>query len=328
MSACVTTEHDLVEVASYKASNDVGSHDFFRQAQWSPDGTLLLANTESHRHAVYHLSEVHLNQKQADEEEARAEPIELKLEHRAPSPIHSCCLYPLASLYAPTTACFATSSVGRPIHLVDAMSGHTRASYPIIDHQEKFRGAAAMKFSSDGLHLVCGHENSLEVFDVTRPGPGSRICTSQYKKSGSGQKGIISTLDFSREDTSNVLVAGSFSGQMAIYDLRSASAVLHFTCPSREAVSQVEYHPNQPGVVFSSHRKSTDIQAWDLRFSVNQLGIYARGSCTNQRLGFSFASPVIRSQSAEEQTLIAGDQVCLLVTCLNCSLTIVLRMVI
>jgi hypothetical protein len=39
--------------------------------------------------------------------------------------------------------------------------------------------------------LYCGFENAIEVFDVSRPGEGTRIHTTPSKKSKDGLKGLV-----------------------------------------------------------------------------------------------------------------------------------------
>lgn len=57
--------------------------------------------------------------------------------------------YPTASLSGPATYCFVASVRDCPVRLIDASSGRTRASYPIVDHRERFVGPQSMAFNAD-----------------------------------------------------------------------------------------------------------------------------------------------------------------------------------
>lgn len=39
--------------------------------------------------------------------------------------------------------------------------------------------------------LYCGFEDAIEVFDISRPGEGTRISTTPSKKSKDGLKGMV-----------------------------------------------------------------------------------------------------------------------------------------
>jgi telomerase Cajal body protein 1 len=90
-------------------------------------------------------------------------------------------------------------------------SPQIRASYPIIDHRERFIAPHAMAFNSDATksvplvsvtisvspmlthlyacRLYCGFQDAIEVFDVNAPGEGLRWRLTPSKKTKSGQKG-------------------------------------------------------------------------------------------------------------------------------------------
>jgi hypothetical protein len=55
---------------------------------------------------------------------------------------------------------------------------------------------------TDEFRLYCGHENAIEVFDISVPGHGGseRIKTSSTKRDKGGQKGE-SGLDFETHNT-------------------------------------------------------------------------------------------------------------------------------
>lgn len=78
--------------------------------------------------------------------------------------------YPFASSSAPDGFCFATSIRGAPVRLIDGFTGRvrfsagqslgygafcadvqTRATYPIVDHRERFIAPHSLAFSPSGV---------------------------------------------------------------------------------------------------------------------------------------------------------------------------------
>ena len=53
---------------------------------------------------------------------------------------------------------------------MDGFTGALRASYPIIDHRERFIGPHSLAFSASdgGQTLYAGHENAIEIFDISK----------------------------------------------------------------------------------------------------------------------------------------------------------------
>lgn len=91
-----------------------------------------------------------------------------------------------------------------------------RASYPIVDHRERQVAPHSVAFNVGanrcvdpgseprfctlmyvtpclcGVRLYCGFEDAIEVFDIHRPGEGTRLRTTPSKKSRDGLKGKFS----------------------------------------------------------------------------------------------------------------------------------------
>jgi len=44
--------------------------------------------------------------------------------------------------------------------------------------------------------LYCGFDSAIEIFDVNRPGEGTRLFTSPNKKSRDGMKGELSMMNY------------------------------------------------------------------------------------------------------------------------------------
>lgn len=88
-----------------------------------------------------------------------------------------------------------------------------RASYKIVDHRERHIAPHILSFDLSAQRLYCGFEDAIEVFDLLRPGEGTRMPTTPSKKSKDGLKGIVSALAFSASFTADesFFAAGTFT---------------------------------------------------------------------------------------------------------------------
>ncbi|KAG0667584.1 hypothetical protein C6P46_000121 [Rhodotorula mucilaginosa] len=227
--------------------------------------------------------------------------------HAPPDAVHSSAWYPGASAYDPAMFAFATGVKDHPVHLLDGHDRRIRASYPIVDHTERFVAPHSMAFSPDSSSLYCGFENAIEIFDVARPGvAGFRMQTTPTRSSRSGQKGVISSLAFSPYDQTSgtaLLAAGSFSGSVGLYDPSMQKPLVNLLFPSQKGgVTKLLFHPLSPHLLFVASRQSTHLDVWDLRNTSKRSsgGRLARKGGTNQRLGFDI--------DPSGMWLAAGDQ--------------------
>ncbi|POY76756.1 hypothetical protein BMF94_0005 [Rhodotorula taiwanensis] len=279
----------LVAAASAPSASKRTTDAFFRDALLCPDGSCLLATADDRSLSLYALPFG------GDEQQpvASTSKLEPAWTHMPSDSVLSSAWYPGASAYDPAMFTFATGVKDHPVHLLDGNDRRVRASYPIIDHTERFVAPHAMTFSPDGSSLYCGFENAVEIFDVSRPGEeGFRMHTTPTRSSRQGQKGIISSLAFSPASTtsgSSLLAAGSFSGSVALYDPAMPKPLANLLFPSqRGGVTKILFNPVSPHLLFVASRHSTHLDVWDLRNTSTRSsgGRLARRAATNQRLGF------------------------------------------
>ncbi|KAK4689831.1 telomerase Cajal body protein 1, partial [Tremellales sp. Uapishka_1] len=262
------TTVDACELSSQVKAN------FFRHARWSPDGSAILTTAEDRALRVYHTSPVD------------PEPVPRTINQ--PDSIHSTLWYPTASAISPETFCFVASVRDTPLRLLDANDGRIRAAYPIIDHRERFIAPHSLAFNSTATKLYCGHENAIEVIDVSTPGDNSeRLKTTITRRGKGGQKGIISALAFS-PDHSGTFAAGSFAGSVSLYSEDTGSNPLqHLEGISGGGVTQLAFHPLSPQLLFVASRRSSAIQIFDTRHtSQGPIVELRRKASTNQRIWF------------------------------------------
>mmetsp|Transcript_8950 Transcript_8950/g.13011 ORF Transcript_8950/g.13011 Transcript_8950/m.13011 type:complete len:378 (-) Transcript_8950:527-1660(-) len=142
--------------------------------------------------------------------------------------------YPHMDSNKPETCCFLGTSRSQPVHLYDAYTGHIRATYcPINLERDEPESPMAVKFSLDGLNLVCGgfpKDRYLSVFDINRPGKNSMVWRlGKTRRSSDGQKGLVSSISYT-QFSPHVLAVGTYTpGSIYLYDIRASSAVATFS---------------------------------------------------------------------------------------------------
>ncbi|KAJ8296005.1 Telomerase Cajal body protein 1 [Rhodotorula toruloides] len=261
---------------------------FFRDVQLCPDGSCLLATAEDRSLSLFPLTDEQV----APEPSTSSSTLSPVWTHSPPDSLISSAWYPGASSPNPAMFTFAVGVKDHPVHLLDGNDRRVRASYPTIDHTERFVAPHSMAFSPDGSRLCCGFENAIEIFDVSQPGAeGYRLHTTPTRSSRQGQKGIISSLAFSPPDSSSssLLAAGSFSGSVGLYDISSPTPLAHLLQPSQHGgITKLLFHPLSPHLLFAASRQSTHLDIWDLRNTsrTSSNGKLSRMARTNQRLGF------------------------------------------
>ncbi|WWD07776.1 hypothetical protein V865_005880 [Kwoniella europaea PYCC6329] len=248
---------------------------FWRSARWCMDGSAVLTTTEDRTIRIHKVSD--------------DSSFETRSFHQ-PDAIHSTLWYPSATPHTPETFCFVASIRDTPVRLIDGTDGRVRASYPIIDHRERFIAPHSLTFNHTGTKLYCGCENSIEVFDISSPGydQGERLKLIYAKKEKGGQKGIISALSFC-PDYSGTFAAGTYSSSssVSLYSEDTGSTPLaHVEGLVGGGVTQIGWHPLNPTIMFISSRRSLSIQIYDARDLSAPLSSFERSGSTNQRIGF------------------------------------------
>lgn len=191
----------------------------------SPDGTHLLAQSDDH----------HLDLFLLEERSERELGLRFCFSVRAPSTLLDFAWYPYARHDDEQTWCFVLGAKDVTVRLIDAYAGQTRATYGIQDHTERFVGVQALCFSLDGTRLICGHDNSITVFDLSRPGVNTHLYRMRLSpskravrqaKAAAGQRGIISTMAVSVNRVmgmeQEMIAVGTFCGNVALYTMNVA----------------------------------------------------------------------------------------------------------
>lgn len=194
---------------------------FWRRAKWSPEGTHLLAQTDSHDLDLFE----YVNER-----------FDHRLRITAPTPLLDWTWYPFARHSDPSSFCFALSARNVPVRLVDGKTGATRATYGIENHVEQFVGSGALAFSHDGASLYCGHANSLSLFALADVGTNTcstlSLLPTKASRGRDLQRGIVSSLAVAPiydGDGGSLLLAGehiavgTFTGTVGVYQRAAAT---------------------------------------------------------------------------------------------------------
>ncbi|OWZ78561.1 guanyl nucleotide binding protein [Cryptococcus neoformans Bt85] len=262
--------------ASLYASIDAASlsspleNNFWRSARWSPDGSSVLTTTEDRSFRIHTLSESSLGTFETRQ-------------FKQPDSITSSNWFPTASSLIPESFCFVAGIRDNPVKLVDAKTGNVRASYPIIDHRERFISPHSLAFHPSLSKLYCGCSSFIEIIDLTSSS-STRLKTTFTRSSKDGQKGIISALAFA-PDTTGSFVAGGYDGSVGMY-MEDGDLEGWLGGVEGGGVTQLSYHPLNPTLLFVASRRSDIIQVYDLRNSSQPLHSLPRKGRTNQRLRF------------------------------------------
>ncbi|KAF8797613.1 hypothetical protein BYT27DRAFT_7125292 [Phlegmacium glaucopus] len=237
-------------------------NNFPRNAKWSvsPDGSVLLAQCENNT-----LQVINILLHSAICKTARL--------FNQPAPILDFIWYPTATPLDPASFCFIASVRECPVKLLDASDGRLRASYRIVDHRERQIAPHSLSFNPTAHKLYCGFEDAIEIFDLSRPGEGTRLHTTPSKKSKDGLKGIISAITFSPSYNGEgfFYAAGSFSptsSNIAMFSDQQEHPLMFVQGGPRAGL---QFNPTKPHILYAAYRGSANgsVYSWDIRSHID-----------------------------------------------------------
>ncbi|EGN94812.1 hypothetical protein SERLA73DRAFT_187874 [Serpula lacrymans var. lacrymans S7.3] len=257
----VSRPPNLVSTARLDPDPDFPEN-FIRTAKWSPDGANVLSQCENRSFQFFDLST------ESPSTTSSASLNYSRTLHQS-SPILDFVWYPSASSRDLASYCFVASVRECPVKLLDASDGRLRASYRIVDHRERQIAPHSLAFNLTAQKLYCGFEDAIEIFDVHRPGEGTRLPTTPSKKTKEGLKGIISSIAFSSSyDTyaaGSLSPSSSFAENIALFSEASNEPVMYVGADIRASVTQLMFNPTKPHMLYAAFRRQSSIYAWDLR---------------------------------------------------------------
>ncbi|KZT68588.1 hypothetical protein DAEQUDRAFT_727712 [Daedalea quercina L-15889] len=295
-------------------------YNFARNAKWCSDGSAVLFQCEDR---TFYIPEIPARYCSSDTSPTQSTLTSARV-FQQQSPILDYTWYPSASRNNPAAFCFVASVRECPVKLLDASDGRLRASYGIVDHRERQIAPHSIAFNATADRFYCGFEDAIEVFDVQRPGEGTRLHTTPSKKSKDGLKGIISALAFSADAGSGVYAAGSLSpassssSNIALFSEATGEAPImfvgadsfsHGASPGiRSSVMQLMFNPTRPYLLYASFRRHESIYAWDLRGNAsNPVYCFDRDAIPSSAATTPSISPTITNQKLRFDIDITGS---------------------
>lgn len=255
----------------------------YKRVIWSPDESQLLAVNDDSTITAY-----------------TPDGDRMISEFKAPGSVNDVCWYPGMRSDILGSACYLAAIHGQPLKVIDSTTGTSRMSYKPINHLDELdEGCVSCTFSPDARVIYAGSADRIYTFDSGSSTQTSVVKTRHNKKSRDGQSGVISAL-CPRWDDSGVLAAGSFSGSVGIYDMRSPEPLnLLLRSNIVGGVTQIAFDSTNGMDLFVGHRHSDRIAVWDLRMGEEASWHVPRPSHTNQRLYFSLGNGKLYSGTSD-----------------------------
>ncbi|EHK50251.1 hypothetical protein TRIATDRAFT_289045 [Trichoderma atroviride IMI 206040] len=251
--SCVVDRHD--EQQNEKTAPSIGllaerlananTSRFYTSAQWTADGTSILAASSDQTVASFILPADLLHP--AGEPRHLARQASIKL----PEPTQTLAGAPYFSLANPASQTFLVGCRDHPLHLYhafpqldDADAPEDVASRPIYTYKlirmesEQYISPASLLWEYPGTHFICGSANRIDLFDASghcADGPTLTIPTIPSRRhiskgSGVGMKGTVAALAASPPaDASghgSILAAGTWTRWMGTYDIHRTDRVV------------------------------------------------------------------------------------------------------
>ena len=290
----------VAEASCDYSSDHASSHGgpFFRDAQFSPDGTSIITLDSEQSLKTWILSPDLLD------DPSKRQQLKSYSTYKAPSNIQSHVAYPGFNLRDPSSTLVLHSCTEQPLTLRNALDySIVAAKYNIISPTtEAYLKVNSLAFCSDGLRFVAGSNNQLSTFDVNQSfsGPISTYKLSPRREARklNGEenlscRGIVTALDFGPQY--GILAAGTTQREVGLYaDQGDGDCMAAFSVappPSERdvirgtGVMHLKWTPNGQYLLVAE-RQSDCLQVWDVRNMVHRVSwLSGRKTETTQRMG-------------------------------------------
>lgn len=271
------------------------SSQLFRDAQFSGDGTTIVAHNEDQHLRTFVLPPQLLD--------GTPEPhhLEAYSTFASPTNIQSYTIHPGFDLQDPSTTLVLSASADQPLRLSNALHFEsTHARYPLVKQTtEQFLKASSLAFTADGRHFIAGSSGMISVFDTLADGcepvvqQRTHVRLNIASSTGMRSAGIVSALSLS---TDNLLAAGTTEREVALYDHEGrGGCTTTFTVGQKSGegdklsghgITKLAWSPS--GIyLLVAERQSDVIQIYDVRNTFQRVAwLTGRKAQTPQRLGF------------------------------------------
>ncbi|QSZ34424.1 hypothetical protein DSL72_006016 [Monilinia vaccinii-corymbosi] len=281
---------------------------YFKSAQWTPDGTTLLTSSADNQIRTFILPPTLLD------DPSIPLTITPHTTHSFPTSLNCLTPYPHFTLSDPSTTLYLSCPNSLPIRLTNILSPNPapQATYNLIcPTTEKYLTPSSILWSAPGAHFLTGTDCLISLFDVSRPGstgPTTKLATIPSKRhkmkgGGVGMRGIVSALALPSSPDHNtthhprtgILAAGTWTRWIGLYDASGLGGTVA-TWDIR-AAADAEAGIGGQGVgelgwsacgryLWVAERKSRGVLVYDVRVTGKLVAwLEGRAAETNQRMG-------------------------------------------
>ncbi|KAL7911609.1 hypothetical protein GGI35DRAFT_477318 [Trichoderma velutinum] len=287
---------------------------FYSSAQWTADGTVIVALSSDQTVSSFILPADLL------QPAGEARKLDCQASIKLPEPTQTLAAAPYFSLANPASQMYLVGCRDHPLHLYHAfpqpedtgvVASRPLYTYKLIRHEsEQYITPASLLWEYPGTHFVCGSANRIDLFDVSghcSDGPTVTVPTIPSRRhiskgSGVGMKGTVAALASSPPADVNghgsILAAGTWTRWMGTYDLhRSDRVVANWSIADADekafrinlggqGIVQTAWSPCGRYLVVNE-RQADGLLVYDIRGTGQLLAVLkGRRSTTQQRLHF------------------------------------------
>jgi WD40 repeat protein len=273
-------------------------NNFFKEAQFSPDGTTIVTHNDDGCLRTFVLPQDLLDASKHPHHLAPYSTLQ------SPTNVQSYALYPGFSLQDLSTTLVLSAPVDQPLRLTNAMDpSFTHATYPYIHSKtEAYISPNSLTFHPDGNHFVAGSHGAIAIFDTARTGEGpiamhiTKPKDPKMAATSMRDGSLIMSVDISSD---GVLAAGSSNRTVGIFSSSGhGSCQTAFSvapaCGDTDAstysgtgITSLAWTPESTYLLVGE-RQSDGIHVYDVRNKLRRVAWLAgRKALTPQRLGFS-----------------------------------------
>nr|OQO29412.1 hypothetical protein B0A51_02230 [Rachicladosporium sp. CCFEE 5018] len=263
---------------------------FFKQAQFSPDGTAIVTHNADESLRTFVLP--------PDLLDSASQPHELQPYSTLPSATNvlSYAIYPGFNLADPSTTLILSAPSNLPLRLTNVLDpSHIPATYPYINSaNEAFIAPNSASFIDRGTHFVAGSAGRVSVFDVTRQAGPEFYHNLKAKAGATGMRDTSRIMALS-VSSDRLLAAGSTNRNVGIFGnsgrgacettFSVAGRMSEATATKGSGVMSLAWTPDGKYLLVAE-RQSDGLHVYDVRNLLRRVTFLSgRNAKTTQRLG-------------------------------------------
>ncbi|KAM3074627.1 hypothetical protein ACMFMG_008055 [Clarireedia jacksonii] len=294
------SELQQAAAAPIPTGSEYAEANYFKSAQWTPDGTSLLTSSADNTIRTFILPPTLLD------DPSSPSSLTPYTTHLFPTTVNCLTLYPYYTLSEPTTTLYLSAPSALPVRLSNTLSPTAAplATYSLVcPTTEAYLTPSSILWSAPGTHFLTGTDCLISLFDISRNGSGpvTRLPTIPSKRhkmkgGGVGMRGIISALSLQPDsDGQGILAAGTWTRWVGLYDAAGMGGTIATWSIAEAADREAEISGTgiaQAGwsrcgrYMWVAERKSRGILVYDVRVAGKLVcWLEGREGDTNQRLG-------------------------------------------